>query len=98
MPTPLTQFQVLLPTDTASQTAIATFLDTIGGLTPFVQSQADVYTGSTGAPVQYSSIYGNLTGPETTSALAALATLNAALVLAGDPVAFCTSHGVTSQP
>jgi hypothetical protein len=98
MSTILTRFEVLLPTDIASATAVNSFLNTLGAIVPFIQSQADQYTGSTGAPVQFSSIYGQLTSGQTTSALAALTTLNAALADAGDGPVSCNVWQVTTEP
>lgn len=98
MATSVTKFEVLLPTDNASEPSVNTFLDTIGAISPFVQSQADVYTSSSGAPVQYSSIYGLLTSSQTSSALSALNTLNSSLASVGNPAVVCISYTVTTEP
>jgi hypothetical protein len=98
VPTAVTKFEVHLPTDSAAQAAVDTFLDTIGAIVPFQQQQIDVYTGSVTPPVQQSAVYGLLTSAQVTAAQTALTTLNTALVAAGDSAVLCFTETVTTQP
>jgi hypothetical protein len=98
MSTVVTKFEVHLPISATSQTAVNSFLDTLGAIVPFQQTIISEYTGSTGAPTQRSAIYGLLTALQAVSAGTALTTLNAALVISGDGPVTCFTENVTLQP
>jgi hypothetical protein len=98
MSTVLTKFEVLLPIDTPGQSAVTAFLTTIGGLTNFVAETIGLQSGPTTLVAQFTMCFGLLTNTQAVTALAALNTLNTALVAVGDTAVIAYSYPVTTQP